>query len=295
MIEIVIPYRLRSIGSFDVKRILPYSKRRSVGPFVFVDEMGPIEFVTDTSMDVLAHPHIGLSTVTYLFSGKMTHRDSLGTEQIIEPGEVNLMTAGRGIVHSERPSDANNPPGTKLAGLQTWLAMPENMEESAPDFSHHKLEDLPVDEGDGTYARVVLGRFGGMRSPVKTLLDPLYVECRLRDGQTLTIPADVEERSVYILQGSLLIDGTVYEAGNLPVFTENTVVELKAVNDTHFMIIGGPRLEKPRFMWWNFVSSSQELIEKARQDWKNGAFDPIPNDTGFVPLPENTTTPPIRR
>ena len=169
MIEIVIPYRTRSIGSMEVKRILPFSKRRAVGPFVFVDEMGPVEIVQNQSLDVLSHPHIGLATVTYLFSGKMTHRDNLGTVQIIEPGEVNWMSAGKGIVHSERASDAGNEPGDKLLGLQTWVALPENLEESPPTFAHHSSPELPLVEGEGTNLKVILGEIFGRRSPVEAV------------------------------------------------------------------------------------------------------------------------------
>jgi redox-sensitive bicupin YhaK (pirin superfamily) len=286
MIEIVIPFRARSIGSFEVKRVLPYSKRRSVGPFVFVDEMGPIEIVRDQSLDVLAHPHIGLATVTYLFSGKMTHRDSLGTVQIIEPGEVNLMSAGKGIVHSERVSDARNQTGEKLLGLQTWIALPEPLEESVPTFAHHSAGELPIIEADGANLKIILGEIHGQKSPVKTVSNPLYVECNLTDQALLTIPKDFEERAVYLLSGTLEIDGQLFEAGNMVVFAAGRQVEVKGIGATKLMLVGGDRLEKPRFMWWNFVSTAQELIEKARADWRNGNFEMIPNETGFVPLPE---------
>ena len=286
MIEIVVPYRARSIGSMEVKRVLPFSKRRSVGPFVFVDEMGPIEIVQNQSLDVLAHPHIGLATVTYLFSGKMTHRDSLGTLQVIEPGEINLMSAGKGIVHSERVSDANNPTGEKLLGLQTWIALPENLEESVPTFAHHSSTELPSTEGDGAKIKVILGEIYGKKSPVAAFANPLYVECNLLNNANLSIPKETEERAVYILSGGLEINGQKFEAGNMIVFAEGKEAEVKASKDTKFMIIGGDRLEKPRFMWWNFVSTSQDLIEQAREDWRMGNFAAIPNERGFVPLPE---------
>lgn len=286
MIEIVIPYRLRSIGSMDVKRVLPFSKRRAVGPFVFVDELGPVEVVHNQSLDVLAHPHIGLATVTYLFSGKMTHRDSLGSVQVIEPGEVNWMSAGRGIVHSERSSDAGNNVGDNLLGLQTWVALPENMEESAPTFAHHTSAALPVIESDGTKLKIILGEFAGQKSPVVAASNPLYVECILPDKAHLTITKDIEERAVYILSGALEIEGQNFEAGQMIVFTAGKEAEVKAAGRTKFMLIGGNRLEKPRFMWWNFVSTSAELIEKAKEDWRQGNFEAIPNETGFVPLPE---------
>ena len=179
MIELIVPFRAASIGAFDVRRVLPFRKRRSVGPFVFVDDFGPFEPVTDQSLDVLAHPHIGLATVTYLMSGKMTHRDSIGSVQVIAPGEVNWMTAGRGIVHSERTSDAGNAPGEKILGMQTWVALPENLERSEPSFAHHSRSELPVIEGDGTSVKLILGNAFGKRSPVWPCLGPLYAECTL--------------------------------------------------------------------------------------------------------------------
>ena len=272
MIEIVIPFRQRSIGSMEVKRILPYSKRRSVGPFVFVDEMGPVEIVQNQSFDVLSHPHIGLATVTYLFSGKMTHRDSLGTVQIIEPGEVNLMSAGKGIVHSERVSDAENLVGEKLLGLQTWLALPENLEESAPSFSHYSSAELPIIESSEIYLKIILGELFDKTSPVLAAANPLYAECNLQRNAVLQIPKTIQERAIYLLSGNLEIDGQQFEAGNMIVFSEGKEAEIKATSNSKFMIIGGDRLEKPRYMWWNFVSTSQELIEKAKEDWRKGDF-----------------------
>lgn len=286
MIEIVIPFRQRSIGSMEVKRILPYSKRRSVGPFVFVDEMGPVEIVQNQSLDVLSHPHIGLATVTYLFSGKMTHRDSLGTVQIIEPSEVNLMSAGKGIVHSERVSDAENAVGEKLLGLQTWLALPENLEESAPSFAHYSSGELPIIESNEIYLKIILGEMFSKKSPVVAAANPFYAECNLQKNAVLQIPKTIQERAIYLLSGNLEIDGQQFEAGNMIVFSEGKEAEIKATSNSTFMITGGDRLEKPRFMWWNFVSTSQELIEKAKEDWRKGNFEMIPNEEGFVPLPE---------
>jgi redox-sensitive bicupin YhaK (pirin superfamily) len=286
MIEIIIPYRSASIGAFDVRRVLPFRKRRAVGPFVFVDDFGPVEIVSGQTMDVLPHPHIGLATVTYLFSGKMTHRDSIGSVQIIEPGEVNWMTAGRGVVHSERASDAGNTPGESLIGLQTWVALPENLEETEPSFVHHKSAELPVTDGDGTTVKLILGAAFGVESPDEAVSQPLYAECTLGAGAVLTLPQYVQERSVYILDGELTIDGQAFHPGNMIVFTEASAVDLRAVTGAKFMLIGGDRLEKPRYMWWNFVSSRQDLIEQARIDWREGNFTPIPNETGRVPLPE---------
>ena len=293
MIEIVIPYRTASIGAFDVRRVLPFRKRRSVGPFVFVDDMEPVEIVRDQSLDVLSHPHIGLATVTYLFSGHMTHRDSLGTVQTIAPGDVNWMTAGRGIVHSERVSDAPNEPGDKLIGLQTWVALPESHEEGDPSFAHHGSAELPIFTDEGIKAKIILGSLLGLTSPVATLSNPVYAEYSVASDTELKLPDDVEERGVYILSGSLTSDGQTLDPGNLVVFQNGTEAVISAASDSKFMFIGGDRLEKPRHMWWNFVSTSPELIEKAREDWRRGNFTAIPNETGFVPLPEGNFPKPV--
>jgi len=288
MIELAIPYRDRSIGSMSVRRVLPFPKRRAVGPFVFVDDFGPVEIVHGKSLDVLPHPHIGLATVTYLFSGKMTHRDSLGTHQLIEPGEVNWMTAGRGVVHSERVSDAPVEAGEKLVGVQTWVALPERDEEIAPAFAHHKSFELPEIEAEGIWAKVILGEIFGAKSAVETLGEPVYADCRLQEKAVLQLPAAIEERSVYILSGAVRANGQDFIAGTMIVFEAGKTAEIVAAGATHLMIIGGARLEKPRLMWWNFVSTSQERIEQAKRDWHNRAFPLIPGDEKeFVPLPEN--------
>jgi redox-sensitive bicupin YhaK (pirin superfamily) len=287
MIEIVIPYRNRSIGSMDVRRVLPFPKRRAVGPFVFVDDFGPVEILHNNSLDVLPHPHIGLATVSYLFSGNMTHRDSLGTVQIIKPGEVNWMTAGRGIVHSERVSDAPNVPGETLLGMQTWIALPEDAESCEPDFSHHGETDLPVMEAEGVRAKIILGDIFGKKSLVKTFSNPVYAECFLANKAQIKIPANIEERSIYILKGAVFVGNEKCEAGKMVVFEAGKEVVVSADGETHLMIIGGARLEKPRVMWWNFVSTSQERIEQAKEDWRNQNFEKIPgDDKEFVPLPD---------
>lgn len=287
MIEIVIPYRNRSIGSMDVRRVLPFPKRRSVGPFVFVDDFGPVEILHNDSLDVLPHPHIGLATVSYLFSGNMTHRDSLGTEQIIKPGEVNWMTAGKGIVHSERVSDAPNLIGETLLGMQTWVALPEDSEDCTPDFSHHDAANLPVMEAEGVLAKVILGDVFGVKSPVKTFSNPIYAECSLEDKAQIKIPTDIEERSVYLLKGAVCAGNERFEAGRMIVFETGKEIVVTAEGAAHLMVIGGARLEKPRFMWWNFVSTSKERIEQAKEDWRNQKFEKIPGDAEeFVPLPD---------
>lgn len=286
MIEIIIPYRDRSIGSMSVRRVLPFPRRRAVGPFVFVDDFGPVEILHGAKQDVLPHPHIGLATVTFLFSGKMTHRDSIGSVQVIEPGEVNWMTAGCGVVHSERVSDLPEMAGEKLLGLQTWVALPEKQEEIDASFAHHAAGELPEIDAKGFKAKIILGELFGVKSPVDTLSEPVYAGCRLQNKRSLSIPADeIEDRSVYILAGALLIDGKRFETGTLVVFEAGKDALMTAAGDAHFMIIGGARLDKPRFMWWNFVSSSRERIEAAKDDWREQRFAPIPGETEYIPLP----------
>jgi redox-sensitive bicupin YhaK (pirin superfamily) len=293
MIEIVIPYRNRSIGSMSVRRVLPFPKRRAVGPFVFVDDFGPVEIVGGKSLDVLPHPHIGLATVTFLFGGKMTHRDSIGSVQAIEPGEVNWMTAGSGIVHSERVSDLPAVAGENLLGVQTWVALPEKHEETAPSFAHHAAEELPVIEAEGVRAKIILGEIFGAKSPVETFSNPVYAECFLRHKASLAIPPEIEEGSVYLLSGALFIDNQRFETGTMIVFEAGKEALIKADGDSRLMLIGGARLEKPRHMWWNFVSSSPERIEAAKEDWREGRFAMIPGETEFIPLPENNYPKPI--
>ncbi|NNE64958.1 MAG: pirin family protein [Pyrinomonadaceae bacterium] len=286
MIETVIPYRTRSIGPIEVRRILPFAKRRSVGPFVFVDDFGPFEAVNDSSLDILPHPHIGLATVTYLFSGHMTHRDSIGNVQRIVPGEVNWMSAGLGIVHSERVSDAGNAEGDPIAGLQTWVALPEKHEESDPAFSHHPSSELPELELDGVSLKLILGEYFDTSSPVETLGDPFYVECMSEKGGIMELGREIEERAVYGLSGTFEIGGKACGPGELAVLKSGVDAQVSAGPKSRFMILGGPALESKRFMYWNFVSSSRERIEAAKDDWQNNRFGDIPNETGRIPLPK---------
>ncbi len=284
----IIPARGADIGAFEVRRILPFRRRRSVGPFVFVDDFGPIEFVDDGAMDVLAHPHIGLATVTFLFEGKMTHRDSIVSMQLIEPGEVNWMTAGRGVVHSERSSDAGNRPGDRLLGLQTWVALPESLELCEPDFGHYGRDVIPTGEIDGGRYTLILGSAFGVNSPVKTQGNPLYAACELRAGSVIEMSRETEERSVYVLTGRVEIGGHAISPLEMAVIAEGEDAEVKTTADAVFMIIGGDRLDKPRHMWWNFVATSKDLIEDAKLKWHRGEFDPIPNEKGSVPLPKGS-------
>ena len=284
MIEIVIPARAASIGSMEVRRVLPFRKRRSVGPFIFVDEFGPVETVTDSTLDVLPHPHIGLATVTYLFSGKMTHRDSLGTVQVIEPGQVNLMTAGSGIVHSERVSDAGNPEGERLFGLQTWLAISEDEEDGDPDFNH--APELPSFEIEqGVDCDLILGDFFG-HSATTTSLGALYAELQLNEGARFEVDGKQEERAVYVISGQIEIEGVNYSPGDMPVVAIGSSVVISAASESKVMLIGGPALEKPRHMLWNFVATEKERVLDAAERWKQKEFPDIPNETGYIPLPD---------
>ena len=285
-IENVIVPRRRDVGGFDVMRALPSAERRAVGPFVFFDQFGPLQLIQGRSLEVRPHPHIGLATVTYLFAGKIMHRDSLGTVQPIQPGEVNWMTAGHGIVHSERTSDAGNPPGAELFGIQTWVALPKRYEEIEPAFAHHARVELPEVAGNGFWGRIILGSCFGRSSPVATFADPVYVDCRLDAGSRLLLPAEIEERAVSTVSGELQVGKQRFAPGTLAVFTPRAEVVLTADVATQFILIGGPRLDGPRIVWWNFVSSSQERIEAAKADWRAGRFASVPGDKEFIPLPE---------
>jgi redox-sensitive bicupin YhaK (pirin superfamily) len=285
-VETVIVPRRRDVGGFDVMRALPAEERRAVGPFVFFDQFGPFQLMQGRSLEVRPHPHIGLATVTYLFAGRIMHRDSLGTVQPIQPGEVNWMTAGRGIVHSERTSDAGNPPGAELFGLQTWVALPKSHEETAPAFAHHESTELPEMEGDGVQSRIILGSILGRRSPVVTCGDPVYVDCRLDAGRQVDLPAEIEERAVAVVSGELQVSQQRFVAGTLAVFRPKAEVVLHANVPTQFMLIGGPKLDGPRIVWWNFVASEADRIESAKADWRAGRFAIVPGDDEFIPLPE---------
>src|SRR5215510_10319100 len=285
-IDTVIVPRRRDVGGFDVMRALPSAERRAVGPFVFFDQFGPLQLIQGKSLEVRPHPHIGLATVTYLFAGKIMHRDNLGTVQPIQPGEVNWMTAGRGIVHSERTSDAGNPAGAELFGIQTWVALPKSREETPPAFAHHAQAELPVMEGEGIWSRIILGTWFGRSSPVVTFADPVYIDCLLSAGARVLLPTEIEERAVSIVSGEVQIGNQRFVPGTLAVFTPKAEVVLTTNVATHFVLIGGPKLDGPRIVWWNFVSSSQERIEAAKADWRAGRLAPVPGDDEFIPLPE---------
>lgn len=285
--NLIIP-RSSDIGGFAVRRALPTCERRLVGPFIFFDRMGPSILSADQALDVKPHPHIGLSTLTYLFDGEIKHRDSLGTELVIRPGDINLMTAGRGIVHSERtPENLRGQPHS-MSGLQTWLALPDDREEIAPDFTHVGRDAMPVIDIKGATGRVVIGSLAGLSSPVKTFTETLYVDLTLEAGVKFPFQADQEERAIYILSGCLEVAGDVFAADQLVVFRAGDDITLKGgVGGCHIMLFGGAALNSRRYIWWNFVSSSKDRIEKAKEEWRTGRFDIVPGDEEeFVPLPK---------
>ena len=286
MIEHVIDQRRRDLGGFEVGRVLPAAVRRMVGPFVFFDHMGPSDFAAGLSrrVDVRPHPHIGLSTITYLFEGEIMHRDSVGSVQPIRPGEVNWMTAGRGITHSERFERARLQ-GDRLHGIQAWVALPTDQEETAPAFSHHAMEDLPLVADKGATARLVAGRIFGAEAKVRTHSPMFYLHWALERGASAELPTDYPERAVYIASGAIEVDGQRFDAGRMLVFRAGGAVALRALEPSTVMALGGEPVG-PRFLEWNFVSSSRERIEQAKADWIAGRMK-LPDDDNqeFIPLP----------
>jgi redox-sensitive bicupin YhaK (pirin superfamily) len=286
MIELVIPSRRHSLGAFEVGRVLPYAPHRTVGPFVFWDHMGPVDFPAGLTRDadVRPHPHIGLSTVTYLFEGEITHRDSLGSEIAIRPGEVNWMTAGRGITHSER-FDAIRKTGGAMHGIQAWVALPAELEETDPAFAHHGPEDLPTYESGGMWARLVAGEAFGAKANVKTHSPMFYVHWRLDAGASAHLPAEYPERAAFLTEGAAEVDGQTFEEGQMIVFKPGEPVLFKAIRPATIMLLGGESLG-PRFIEWNFVSSSHDRIEQAKADWRAGRMKlPDLDHDEFIPLP----------
>ncbi len=283
----VIHPKEHDLGGFTVRRALPVAGQRMVGPWIFFDHMGPAHFPPGQGIDVRPHPHINLATVTYLFEGEMLHRDSLGNEIAIRPGEVNLMVAGRGIVHSERQRDeVKAGDDNVLEGLQLWLALPENDEETEPQFHHYDAHSLPSAEVGGVAVRVLIGAAYGANSPVRTFADTLYLEAELEAGQNLALPGDAEEMAVYVVRGGISIGANTVEARAMAVLSPREGLALTATERTRLVVIGGQRLST-RHIWWNFVSSRQDRIEQAKRDWASGAFPKIPGDAEeFIPLPE---------
>jgi redox-sensitive bicupin YhaK (pirin superfamily) len=284
--EQVVVAPTRDLGDgFSVRRALPSPGRRMVGPFIFLDQMGPVRFEAGRGLDVRPHPHIGLATVTYLFEGEILHRDSLGTVQRIRPGEVNWMTAGCGIAHSERTAPETRRTGGALCGIQLWVALPKEHEEIAPAFAHTAAEALPVLEGSCISLRVVLGSLHGATSPVQVLSEMFYAAADLSPGARLPLPPAHEERAAYLVEGTVTVAGDRFAPGSLLLFRRGDEVVLEAEAAARLVLLGGAAADGPRHIFWNFVSSSRDRIEAAKADWRAGRFAPVPGETEFIPLP----------
>jgi hypothetical protein len=283
-LETLIIPRARDLGGFEVRRALPSPKRQMVGPFIFFDQMGPAEFITEGGIDVRPHPHIGLGTVTYLYQGEFEHRDSLGTHQMIYPGEVNWMVAGRGVTHSERTSAETRATRHKLFGIQTWIALPEDREDMAPDFEHHKKDALPEIDDSGVQAKLILGSAFGKTSPVTMQSETFYVDVLLEPGAHFPLPDNHEDRGLYVTEGSIEIAGDVFESGRMMVFRPGDKISVRAgETGARLMALGGATMNEGRYIWWNFVSASRDRIEEAKEawktaDWDNGPFHLPPGD-----------------
>jgi redox-sensitive bicupin YhaK (pirin superfamily) len=286
-VETVILPRVHDVGGFEVRRALPARERQMIGPFIFFDQMGPGEFLTGQGLDVRPHPHIGLSTVTYLFDGEILHRDSLGSAQPIRPGDVNWMTAGRGIAHSERTDPALRVHGNRLYGIQSWVALPKAQEETAPAFVHHPAATLPVVEEGGLRLRLIAGTGWGLVAPVAVSSPLFYADAELSPGATLPLPEEHEERGAYILRGTVEVAGTHFDGGRMLLFRAGDRPVLHAGPEgARLLLLGGAAMDGPRFIFWNFVSSSRERIEQAKADWQGGRFGKVRGDEReFIPLP----------
>jgi len=283
-IELLIEPEAKHLGDFSVRRVLPSGKRKMVGPFIFFDHVGPAEFAPGEGVQVRPHPHIGLATITYLFEGEIMHRDSLGFAQPIRPGAVNLMTAGNGIVHSERAGDDLHA-HSRLHGIQSWIALPKATENIEPEFAHVPADDIPHFGVGRAAVRLIMGEAYGHTSPVTTYSPTLYLECHMPADTIMNLPDSTAEIAVYVVSGSIKIDRHSYSAGVMLVACPGRADQLQADDDTHLMIIGGDPVGS-RHIWWNFVSSSRKRIEQAKEDWKAGRFAAVPGDTEFIPLPQ---------
>ena len=292
-IETVIVPRARDLGGFEVRRALPSPKRQMVGPFIFFDQFGPVEFLSGQGIDVRPHPHIGLATVTYLHKGKIHHRDSLGTDQWIEAGAVNLMVAGEGITHSERIDGQARQEPMSMFGIQSWLALPKDKEDDPATFLNAAPEALPELEGEGKVVRLILGEAYGQRAPVETPSEMFYLDAVLQPRSAIPLPDNHEDRGVYVLEGEIEVAGQSFASGRMMVFRPGDRVSLKAGRTgARLMILGGATMDGPRYLWWNFVASSQERIEAAKEawragDWEHGRFQlPVDDNAEFIPLPD---------
>jgi len=287
LIDLTITPAEKNLGGFSVRRVLPAAKQRMVGPFIFLDHIGPANFAPGKGIDVRPHPHIGLATVTYLFEGHLMHLDSLGSSQLITPGATNWMTAGRGIVHSERSGqDARTHPHA-LHGMQSWVALPKEYEETTPEFHHHPAATLPDFSISGVNLKLIAGAAYGHTAPVKIYSPLFYLEARMQPGSRLTLPNEYSERAIYLVDGALRIGAQHIAAKTMPIFAAADTIVVESENHSHLILLGGDPLPEPRFIWWNFVSSSQARIEQAKQDWKAGRFATVPGDEKeFIALPE---------
>jgi redox-sensitive bicupin YhaK (pirin superfamily) len=281
----VITSRQRDLGGFVVRRVLPSDQRQMIGPFIFFDHLGPTQFAPGAGIDVRPHPHIALATVTYLFSGSLEHRDSLGTVRVIRPGDVNWMTAGRGIAHSERTPVEARAVGEQVHGIQSWVALPDGAEDVEPSFVHFPAASLPKKKIGGVDLSVIAGDAFGLRSPVETLWPTLYAHAHFAAGSILEVLPSHTERAVYVVDGALTVGDVQLQPGELADLEQGETVSLRANGESHAMLLGGERFSTPRLIWWNFVASSQERIDQAKTRWRQQGFAPVPGETEFIPLP----------
>ncbi|HEX3810142.1 MAG TPA: pirin family protein [Rhizomicrobium sp.] len=292
MLSLVVPARKKDLGGFEVGRVLPFARQRMVGPFIFLDHMGPADFAPDHGIDVRPHPHIGLATVTYLFDGEILHRDNLGYTQPIKPGEVNWMTAGRGIVHSERTDPSLRSHGQFMHGMQAWVALPDEAEETDPSFTHYDSTSLKSFDDKGVHGTLIAGTAYGLKSEVVTFSPTFYVHLEMADGVRIALPDEHAERAAYIVSGKIEADGKTHDAGNLLVFEKGAATIAATDGPARVMLLGGAPVG-PRIIWWNLVSSSQDRIEQAKADWKAGRMKLPPDDSkDFIPLPDDPPPPP---
>jgi redox-sensitive bicupin YhaK (pirin superfamily) len=293
-VDLVILPPSRDLGDgFTVRRALPQPQRRMVGPFIFFDQMGPVELRDGQGLDVRPHPHIGLATITYLIDGEIMHRDSLGSVQSIRPGAVNWMSAGSGIVHSERSPETARHGGAGLFGLQLWVALPADQEESAPSFVHHDAAEIPSGEFDGVIVRQIVGAMDGLSSPVKTLSEMVYAEIVMTPGTRYRVPSDQVERAFYLVDGAVTVDGQPFGPSELVILKPHADIVLASDRGARLFIVGGEPFPEQRFIYWNFVSSRAERIEQAKQDWRERRFAAVPEEHEFIPLPAEPA-PPVR-
>ena len=291
MIEMTISGRAKDLGGFSVRRLIPVAKKRLVGPFIFFDHMGPADFAPGKGIDVRPHPHIGLATVTYLFDGEMDHRDTLGVHQTIKPGDVNWMTAGRGIAHSERTGPEAREAGHHLHGIQTWVALPAADEESEPSFHHHKVDELPVIERDGVWMRLILGTAYGETAPVKVFSPIFYLHVESKAGSVFKLTDEHEERAVYVVSGEIEIDGRLFGEGDMIVLDDEASIGIRTVKDARLIMCGGANLPEERHIYWNFVSTRKDRIEQAKRDWQESAASGFKDSVFALPEGESEHIP----